>query len=362
MKKWPPFAFLGSPLMFPVVFGVIHMLIDASTVMVVFSTRAIHGLSGAEGFYLIMTYDVLAFAGQWPLGLFIDRLSIWRGTAIVGIALAALSILFLELNPIAAMIAAGAGNAAFHVGAGALSLHVTPGRATAPGIFVAPGVLGLAAGTMIGKSGVLITWPFLLALALALFVAFRATYPKVESPRPFKTLDISAPWTVIFILLFSIAIRSFVGKAGTYAAPKETMVLLGLASAAFAGKAMGGVLSDRLGWIRVSVAALLISAPMLAFGAGYPTMVIIGMFIFQMTMPVTMVAIASIIPGRPGLAFGLNCVAYILGFLLHMFRLAKPLYTPVNFFVLILVSAAAVYFGLSALKGKVPMRFDGDGG
>jgi hypothetical protein len=56
------------------------------------------------------------------------------------------------------------------------------------------------------------------------------------------------------------------GQGRRIRAAKETAVLFGVAAAAFAGKAFGGILSDRFGWIKISVGALLISAPLLAFG------------------------------------------------------------------------------------------------
>lgn len=342
---------------FPLLFGAIHALIDATTVMVIFSTRTIHGLSVHQGAVLVLFYDVLAFAGQAPMGWFIDRFRLWRPTALTGIALSVVSVALLGVHPQAAMIAAGIGNAAFHVGAGALSLHVRPGRATPPGIFVAPGALGLAAGTIIGKGGYAVAWPFYAALVIALALAWLAECPSVERGKPAPVRDLSKPTAIVLLLLFSIAIRSLVGKAGAYEVPRETTILFGVAAAAFAGKAMGGVLSDCFGWIAVSVGALLLSAPLLALGGDNAIMITVGMFLFQMTMPVTLVATHALMPDRPGLAFGLNCLAYIIGFLGHFFHKLDDYYHWGTFLAVILLSAAAVYVGLRALSGKVPMRF-----
>ncbi len=364
---------------FPILFGLIHLVIDATTVMVIFSTRLFHEMSHLDAFLLVLAYDVLAFAGQAPLGMLVDKMKFPKITTIFGIIIAGISVAFLWVEPYAAMLLAAVGNAAFHVGAGALSLHVTPGRATAPGIFVAPGVLGLAIGTFVGKGGWVvgdkipeainsvlsffgkpdgvILVLYALALSISLVVSLLSRYPTIPYEKKPVKLDIPRPILIISLLLFSIVIRSLVGKAGAISAPKETMILISIAMAAFAGKAIGGVLSDRFGWIFISVAALLISAPLIAFGGAYPVTIVFGMLLFQMTMPVTLVATYSIIPGRPGLAFGLNCLAYIIGFLPNMFRSVRAYYNSYLFLALILLSATAVYFGLRALKGKVKMKF-----
>ena len=152
-------------------------------------------------------------------------------------------------------------------------------------------------------------------------------------------------------------LRSLVGKAGGYAAPKLAMVGFGIAAAAFAGKSIGGVIADRFGWIEISVGALLLSAPLIAFFGDNATLITIGIFLFQMTMPVTLVATYSLMPGRPGLAFGLNCLAYIIGFLPNLFHATKQYYNQWLFLGVILLSAVVVYIALRALKGKVQMKF-----
>ncbi|MCC6159251.1 MAG: hypothetical protein IT350_14470 [Deltaproteobacteria bacterium] len=338
-------------------FGIIHLLIDATTVTVIFATRTFHGLSVREGVMLVLFYDLIAFAGQAPLGLLIDRFRIWRATALVGIALSAASMLFLTSGPNAAMILAGVGNAAFHVGAGALSLHVHPGRATPPGVFIAPGALGLAAGTMIGKGGAYVAWPFLVALLIAFVVAWLAEAPEVRTDRSESVPTISKSAAIIMLLLFSISLRALLGKAGAIELPRESTVLFGVATAAFAGKAIGGILSDRWGWLEVSVGALLISGLLFAFGDANPVMITFGMFLFQMTTPVTLVATAALLPGRPALAFGLNCLALTAGFLSHFFRVFEDYYLWWGQILMVLLSTTAVFMALRALKGRIPMKF-----
>ena len=75
---------------------------------------------------------------------------------------------------------AGIGSAAFHVGAGALTLRSCGGRSDGAGLFAAPGVVGLAIGGALAVSGYYPYAPFLIAL-LALFVAI-VLWPKQRQP------------------------------------------------------------------------------------------------------------------------------------------------------------------------------------
>jgi FSR family fosmidomycin resistance protein-like MFS transporter len=344
-------------LLFPITYGIMHAFIDASCVMVIFSTIFVHDLSPYMSFYMVVSYDVLAFAGQAFFGYLADRLGYSRGIVLAGIIMTALSVVFLKMEPVTAMIAAGVGNALFHVGAGALALYVVPGRATAPGIFVAPGALGLGFGIWMGKSGDIYTWPFLIVLAASFIYALFSSNPKLPYKERPKRLDIEFPYLIMALLLFSIAIRSMVGYAGGWACPKLTWVPAAFALAAFGGKAVGGIVSDRLGWIEASVGALLLSAPLIAFFGANPVVLVIGLFFFQMTMPVTLVALVSVLPGRPAFVFGIACLVLVLGALPTYYPQTRAFYSPYAFLMLILASAGAIFYSLRLLNKKVPMKF-----
>ncbi|NLH50891.1 MAG: MFS transporter [Myxococcales bacterium] len=347
-----------DPRSFAVSHGLIHAVVDAACVATLFGTRFAHHLTHWQAFYLIFGYDMLAFAGQGAIGPLLDRWRLLRPSILASLGLVAGGVLFLHVNPVAAAVLVALGNALYHVAAGALSLHVDPGRAAPPGIFVAPGALGLAIGTFTGKHTAVIEWPFLLALGLSLLLAWRSAHPPVRLAEPPGKGGTRYAAALLLLLLFSIAVRSLVGRGGAYACPKLTFVAFSLGAAAFAGKALGGILADRFGWLRVGVGALLLSAPLIVFGgADYPV-VVIGMLLFQMTMPVTLVAVSVLLPGRPALAFGFCSTALIVGAIPTFFKSCKAYYGPWPFLVLILLSAAALWVGLRGLRGVVPMKYD----
>ena len=394
---------IGNPRHFPIVQGIIHALIDTTTVWATFRASSLHELSDLADFYYVVFYGVLAFGGQILFGDIADVLRRPRLALLAGIVLTALCVVALPHEPITTLVLAGCGNALYHVGAGSLALYAVPGRATPPGIFVAPGALGLGLGVFLGRGGLegsrlpfianlaasfAISIPDLVqialqvglvaALAAAFAVSFVWTPPKIpygeEAPSSLPGSRVGAriavPFVIIAVLLlFSIAIRGFVGFAGTYGASEMTVVLNAIVVANFAGKVMGGVLADRFGWIGVSVGALLISAPILAFAQANPLAVVVGILVFQMTMPVTLAALAGMLPRKPGLAFGLASTAFIAGPLLFyslLYREAMPqFFKPsetfhwVGILVLVFASAAVLYLALRFLRGSMAMKVSG---
>ena len=105
-------------------------------------------------------------------------------------------------------------------------------------------------------------------------------------------------------------------------------------------------MADKFGWIRVAVGALVLSIPFLVFGANIPYLAIVGMFLFNITMPITLVAISNILPGRPGFAFGLTCLALILGALPAFSGLKHVLGGKLFIFTIIVISSLALYYAL----------------
>lgn len=331
-------------------FGVVHAVVDAASVTVVYLAVPVHQLSMEAAFVLIVGYDVLAFASQAIFGIAVDRFRLARAAMLAGIGLVGMAIFFLPESVPLTLGAAGSGNALFHLGAGALILRQAPARAAPSGFFVAPGVLGLAAGIWMGREGGLETpWPLLPLVLLAFFLAWRNTVagqPLSKQERPLQGVRPD----VIVLLMVSIAIRSFVGIGAISACPKTIITQIGIPLAVFFGKALGGFLADRLGWLETSVGALLLSLPLLVLGNTSPPLLFTGMTLFQMTMPVTLVAMGQALPDRQATAFGLTCLALIGGAFPTFFPDGQALFGPLPFAVCIVVSVMALGAGLRRLK------------
>lgn len=340
---------MRSTLAITIILSLVHALIDACCAVTVHNTRLFHHLTGPQGFYLILIYDLIAFGSQAFFGIFVDKFRVPKNAALVGILLTALGLTLIPVNSTAAAILAGTGNALFHISAGALVLYLDFGRASLSGLFVAPGALGLAYGIWFGKAGQMIQWPFLLLLFAAFFIVRRLQSPAIEYDRPSDRSN-GATAAVLLLILFAVAVRSFGGGLGNTFAPKGASFGFALAGAAFAGKAVGGFLADRFGWIKVCALSLLVSAILVYAGFQDFRLLLAAIFLFQIPMPVTLVAVARLFPRMPAFAFGLTCLALILGSLPMFFMLFQEYYSPDIFAWLTLSAAAAIVVGLRMLK------------
>jgi FSR family fosmidomycin resistance protein-like MFS transporter len=347
------------PRTLPLALGVVHGVVDATTIWVLFRGHAIFHTPRDDFFRLIIAYDLLAFAVQPALGWALDRLGRLRDGALAGLGLCFAAVLLLPLNAAAAVVVGALGNAVFHVGAGGLAIRAAVGRSAPLGLFVAPGALGVAVGAWAAQTPIVEAWIVAAYLAGSMVAVWAVASGGAGAlPPPPAKPPVEKPAALAALLLVSIAVRSLIGRAGGYEMPTTAMTAFAVAAAAFAGKANGGVWSDRFGWLATSVGALLISAPLLAFGGDNAVAIIVGLFIFQMTMPVTLAATAALVPGRPAYAFGLASLAYILGALPTYFKAVSVCYNPVIFLALILVSIAALVAGLRPLRRLVLMKFD----
>ena len=336
------------------VYGVAHAVVDGVCAAVIFSIFKDQIINSTDFFSLVVLYNVLAFGLQTIFGLVTDYLRSPRVTALLGCILTGISAVTFTAFPVAAIIFAGLGNALFHVGAGSISLNLTPQKAAAPGVYVAPGALGLLVGTLLGKNGQFVIWPSILALIILGVLMFIVKKPEMDYEKPeIKTNKVNYFEIILLLVFLSVAIRSFVGMVLVFTWKTDINLLIILTLAVVFGKGFGGILADKFGWVRIAVGALVLSIPFLVFGANIPYLAIIGMFLFNITMPITLVAISNILPGRPGFAFGLTCLALIFGALLSLNGGIKQLMGgQIYIFIIILVSSIALFYALRTYSSR----------
>ena len=80
------------------------------------------------------------------------------------------------------------------------------------------------------------------------------------------------------------------------------------------GKTLGGVLSDRFGLFPAAAGSLLLCTLLFCL-AGEPVPGVLALLLFNMTMPMTLFALAQTMPGCKGFSFGLLTFALFLGYL-----------------------------------------------
>lgn len=336
-----------------------HFCVDFSCfylLFALFSPQMPLALSVSVGFLL---YDLIAFGLQFVIGFLCDIKkglpAAPTGCALLlcGLALGAAGL------PWAALATGALGNAFFHVGGGINSIAAANGKMARSGIFVASGALGVGLGTLCGKGGGPLWLPCLLcatSLLLCLWARGRRANkaPGAAAAARFHTASALPAGIVLLLCCLSIVVRGWGG--GIIPAPWRTGPLLGLlpAVAACAGKAAGGFLADRFGARRTGVSTLLLSIPLLALGYGHPASFALGMFLFNVNMPITLCTIYSALPQNPGLSFGLTTLALLAG-TVPLFFFALPA-GAVSWAVLLSTGASALCLFLAAKNQGVPAK------
>ncbi len=327
-------------------------MVDYTSAGIVIIAAARYSSSSDLVVLLFILYNVLAFGLQVFIGHATDRLAAPREVALIGGLLVVIAVATLTPLPLAAIILVGVGNACYHVGGGSIALNVTPKRAAGPGVFVAPGALGLFAGTLAARYGHFTALVPVALIALLVIAAYAIELPRMDYA---KVAVRKQPrfWLVLFGLLVAIAVRSLVGLAIVLPWKSQMALAVVLVVSVFAGKAAGGVLADRFGWTKVAVGSLVIATPLLVLGPNLAAVAILGMFLFNFTMPVTLAALSNLLPGRPGLSFGLTCLALLAGALpiLKGYTVFSGRWVILTASVIAIV---AVYIGLTAGRRRAP--------
>jgi len=260
----------------------------------------------------VIIYDVIAFALQPVLGVFRDLSgkSIWflvTGLTIAGVA---------GLLPLGAALAAvvlGIANSIAHIGGIGITVSGANNRFTPLGLYVSTGSIGVGMATV---------WPgsyvYLAVLALGVaggFVAIRlhgVTDAVVISDHEREnTFAVKSLWLgLVGAVVFAR------GLAGSLIAPEFALSLeLVFFSfvAVFLGKALGGIVADRIGVIWAALLGLLPSVFGLVLFPDSMVLYFLSLCLFNFTMPITLGLAIRSVKGLPAFAFGLTAALLFAG-------------------------------------------------
>ncbi len=264
---------------------------------------------------VILLYNFLAFAVQMPIGLLSDRLGRCHLFASVGCLLVVSG--WMLPPGLAAAVAAGLGNAAFHVGGGLHTLNESGSKAGPLGVFVSPGAFGVYLGGILAAAGpALLPWAVCLVLVLSTVLLWRFGRGAENAPLALPRRNVRL-WGAVVCLLVVVILRSYLGLAANLPWKAEFGLLAVCAVAG--GKAAGGYLADKLGVLFTAIISLCLSA-FCFLGSGNSAAGLAALFLFNMTMPLTLWAAARLFPGMKGFSFGLLTFGLFLGFLPVYFK------------------------------------------
>lgn len=291
-----------------------HFLVDFACAFLMF-----HCVRDSETWVTAaLLYNFCAFALQMPLGLIADSLRRDRSFAVLGCVLVCLSGLLWK-HPLPLSVLAGIGNAFYHVGGGVAVLHAYPKRLGPLGLFVSPGAFGIFFGTMLGKAHAPAFPGCIALLIMALLLIF---FAEGERPPELDTETRNAPIAALVCLFLVVVLRSYLGflfsfpwKTGVWAVIATCGVML--------GKTAGGYVSDCIGAKWTSILSLG-AAALLFLLSGDPVCGVLAIFLFNMSMPITLRAASDALPGMRGFSFGLLTFALFLGFLPVWSGMAAP--------------------------------------
>jgi len=324
-----------------------HAAVDFACAALFFSV-----LKGENLWLGMVLYNACAFLCQLPMGVIADRLNRNMLFAAVGCALVALAF-GLRFAPIPAMIVAGLGNGAFHVGGGIEVLNGSETRSGPLGVFVSPGAIGLYFGRVLSANMLSLPWLLpivLLGLGGAIVLCGKREFRDGSHNAPLSFETPKHGMLLLALLFLVVALRSFMGTTKAFSAgdllsglPSVWAGFIPVLCLAF-GKAAGGYVADRCGLIPTALVSLGVCALLLFFPL-HPSLALIALFLFNMSMPLTLFASARLLKGAKGTAFGLLTAALYLGVVPYFLGLSVPS-SPLLFGALAAASSAMLAVGL----------------
>lgn len=323
-----------------------HFLVDFACAYLIFQ-----GTFDTSQLYIcFLLYNFCAFALQMPLGLLADRFNKNALCAASGCVLVAMAYGFTGV-PAAAAVIAGVGNGLFHIGGGIDVLNVSHEKSSALGVFIAPGALGIFLGKIMGGQGTVVSLiiiaVLLTAAFLILWIRLRKGKSFISKNRPVSFGKSGSPAILIALvcLFLVVCLRSYVGMTLAFPWKGEGYWSWALIFAVVLGKAAGGFLADRFGAVKTAGVSLLLAAGLFVLPT-FPMAGIASIFLFNMTMPITLWAVARLLPGAKGFSFGLLTFGLFLGFV-PVYLGYPPLFAPgAGFSVLAVGSLILLLVGL----------------
>jgi FSR family fosmidomycin resistance protein-like MFS transporter len=267
----------------------------------------------SSNFTMVAVYGIIAFGGQLPLALLIDRFFSYRTWTMLAVLLNFFAIAFSFYSLTAGIIFSAFASAIYHVAGGAISLQLeNKFRGIAMGSFAAPGVIGLTIGTVIDPA---LLFPFVIvipALVFLFFIFSLDSQNEIPIEEKEKKVKVDFEWhdAVMLLILVIAALRSAVWDIYQELYDKHHYVLLiKIAIAAALGKFIGGFLSTRINSIRYVNVSMIISIAFLHFAEKSQNALLAGIVFLQSGVPASILILRKYFPKKYGFAN-----AAILGF------------------------------------------------
>lgn len=264
-----------------------------------------------------LVYDALAFVPQAIFGYISDKYK-KVSLSLIGTALLIIALILFNNNifsKVFSIAVLSIGNALIHVNGAEVTLSSSNGKMSHSAIFVSGGSFGVITGKLLAN---VIPYYFLIVVALTMipFILLAETYRNKKSDACEKYNYANNKCSPYLIILFStlvVIIRGYIGYGIPTSWNKSIIEAVLLYVFMGFGKAFGGIFIDSIGMKKTAIISVLLSLPFLLFGDNIMIVSLIGVFLFSMTMPITLGLIVSVLKNKPGLSFGFTTIGLFLG-------------------------------------------------
>ena len=317
------FSFVG-------ICSTLHFLVDGLCVCSLYLLSSHVEISYLLGIFL--TYNILAFLTQPLTGTLVDKSHKMHWILLASVVSLSLAVLLLSLVisttlfrnvwgifAIASFL--GIGNSLFHVWGGKQTVLKTDNDIRALGTFVSTGAFGLSVG-MVFFSWTLL-YIILLAICLLSLAYLKLDFstsgqPAVTTPPTDERLSFTQAFVCFSIvsLMLIVMLRSLIGELFSSGIVKNPTIILALGAVAMFGKMAGGWLCKYMGLVPASILMVVGVVVCLLFKGSSETVLFMGLFLINCTMPVTLYLANVLLRGKEGYAFGLLAASLIPGYLL----------------------------------------------
>ena len=164
----------------------------------------------------------------------------------------------------------------------------------------------------------------------------------IKKVIPYKIASEKSFILIVICAFFIVVLRSYIGTIIPVSWNAVELLVIVPSICAMLGKAIGGVLGDKFGARRVGIISLLLSIICFIIGKEVVYIGLLGILLFNITMPITLCILASKLPNDLGLAFGITTLGLLIGVIPSFFVLVQNNFKLYITIFLIIISAAFI--------------------
>lgn len=294
-------------------YGFVHFVVEVSCFYVM------SAYTDSEFVWTLgLMFDFLAFVPQGFYGFLRDK-NLKINFALLGTVLTTLALILFNfsVNPFVVIFILTAGNAMIHLHAAEVTLRGSKGKMSPSAMFVSGGSFGVITGKMLFMYNIPLV--FIIALNVISFIPILIsnTFKQLFDDNNLTYYNYSnkklKSAEIIILATFVVSVRAFMGYAIPTSWNKTVIQNIFLFCCMGIGKAMGGILIDKIGIRKTAYISTVGALALLLFGNNIMLISLIGVMMFSMTMAITLALIVSELQNYPGVAFGFTTVGLFLG-------------------------------------------------